>query len=136
MDIEYICLWSLKGYACACVVSHFSCAQLFSTLWTIACQDPLSMGFSRQGYWNGLPLQEDPPSRIFLTQGSNLCFVCLLHWQASSLLLAPPVKGYKQLQYLSFFFYPLRTNFTCLGVPLPPLRMHVYAIYKGEIQLD
>ena len=25
------------------------------TLWTIACQSPLSMGFSRQEYWNGLP---------------------------------------------------------------------------------
>ena len=27
----------------------------FATLWTIAGQDPLSMGFSRQEYWNGLP---------------------------------------------------------------------------------
>ena len=25
------------------------------TLWTVACQVPLSMGFSRQEYWNGLP---------------------------------------------------------------------------------
>ena len=25
------------------------------TLWTVACQAPLSMGFSRQEYWNGLP---------------------------------------------------------------------------------
>ena len=25
------------------------------TLWTVACQDPLSMGFSRQEYWSGLP---------------------------------------------------------------------------------
>ena len=34
-------------------------AQLYSTLWDpmncIACQAPLSMGFSRQEYWNGLP---------------------------------------------------------------------------------
>ena len=29
---------------------------LFVTLWTIACQDSLSMGFSRQEYWSGLPL--------------------------------------------------------------------------------
>ena len=26
-----------------------------ATPWTIACQSPLSMGFSRQGYWSGLP---------------------------------------------------------------------------------
>ena len=29
--------------------------QLFATPWTVACQAPLSMGFSRQEYWNGLP---------------------------------------------------------------------------------
>ena len=29
--------------------------QLFATPWTVACQAPLSMGFSRQRYWNGLP---------------------------------------------------------------------------------
>ena len=33
-----------------------SFVQHFATLWTVACQAPLSMGFSRQGYWNGLPL--------------------------------------------------------------------------------
>ena len=27
---------------------------LFATLWTVACQAPLSMGFSRQEYWSGL----------------------------------------------------------------------------------
>ena len=27
----------------------------FATLWTVACQAPLSMGFSRQEYWSGLP---------------------------------------------------------------------------------
>ena len=32
---------------------HFSCVQLFATLWTVACQAP--MGFSRQEYWSGLP---------------------------------------------------------------------------------
>ena len=31
-----------------CVLSHFSCVQLFVTLWTASCQAPLSVGFSRQ----------------------------------------------------------------------------------------
>ena len=35
------------------VLSYFSHVQLFATLWIIACQVPLSMGFSRQ-YWSGL----------------------------------------------------------------------------------
>ena len=37
------------------MLSSFSCSQLFTTLWTIACQPLLSMEFSRHEYWNGLP---------------------------------------------------------------------------------
>ena len=37
------------------MLSRFSHVQLFVTLWTLACQVPLSMGFSRQEYWSGLP---------------------------------------------------------------------------------
>ena len=37
------------------MLTHFSCVQLFVTPWTVAHQAPLSMGFSRQEYWNGLP---------------------------------------------------------------------------------
>ena len=36
---------------CVCQLSH----RLFETLWTMAHQAPLSMGFSRQEYWSGLP---------------------------------------------------------------------------------
>ena len=39
---------------CACVLSHFRCVQLFVTPWTVICQAPLPMGFSRQEYWSGL----------------------------------------------------------------------------------
>ena len=38
-----------------CVLSYFGHVQLCVTLWTVACQSPLSMEFSRQEYWNGLP---------------------------------------------------------------------------------
>ena len=38
-----------------CVLSHFSRVQLFADLRTMACWAPLSMGFSRQDYWSGLP---------------------------------------------------------------------------------
>ena len=33
----------------------FGYVQLFATPWTVARQAPLSMGFSRQEYWSGLP---------------------------------------------------------------------------------
>ena len=37
------------------VLSHFSCAQLFTTLQAVACQATLSMGFPRHEHWSGLP---------------------------------------------------------------------------------
>ena len=78
-------------YVRACVLSRFSRVQLFATLWTVACQAPLSMGFSRQVGCHAL-LQG-----MFLTQGSNLH---LLHWQAGSLPLAPPGKPHVESSVL------------------------------------
>ena len=49
---------------------------LCMTLWTVACQPPLSMEFSRQEYWSGLPCL---PPGIFPIQGSNPCLLRLLH---------------------------------------------------------
>ena len=63
--------------------------RLFATLWTVACQVPLSTGFSRQIYWSGLPF---PTPGDLLTQGSNLHLLSLLHWPAGSLPPAPPGK--------------------------------------------
>ena len=37
------------------VLSRFSHVRLFVTLWSVARQAPLSMGFSRQEYWTELP---------------------------------------------------------------------------------
>ena len=36
-------------------VKSLSCVRLFVTPWTAGHQAPLSMGFSRQEYWSGLP---------------------------------------------------------------------------------
>ena len=44
------------------LLSHFSRVRIFVTLWTVAHQAPQSMGFSRQGYWSGLP--RPPPGDL------------------------------------------------------------------------
>ena len=46
------------------VVQLLSHGRLFATPWTAACQAPLSVGFSRQEYWSGLPFP--PPSGVLL----------------------------------------------------------------------
>ena len=42
-------------YVHAWVLGHFNHVQLFATIWTAVHQAPLSIGFSRQEYWSGLP---------------------------------------------------------------------------------
>ena len=44
------------------MLTRFSHVQLFATLWTVAHQVLLSMGFSRQEYWSGLPCP--PPGHL------------------------------------------------------------------------
>ena len=39
----------------ACLLSHFSLVRLFATLWTVAHEAPLSLGFSRKEYWGRFP---------------------------------------------------------------------------------
>ena len=71
------------------LLSCFSHVWLCVTLWTVAHQPPLCTGFSRQEYWGGLPFLLQG---IFLTLRSNPCLSYLLHWEVSSLPLAPPEK--------------------------------------------
>ena len=47
---------------CVCILSHLSRVRLCVTPWTEARQAPLSMGFSRQEYWSGLPIP--PPGDL------------------------------------------------------------------------
>ena len=57
----------------ACMLSHFSSAWLFVTLWTEAHQAPFFMGFSRQEFWNGLPCP--PPGDL---PNPEIELVCLM----------------------------------------------------------
>ena len=74
---------------CMLVLSRFSCVWASATPRTVASQVRLSMGFSRQEYWSGLPW---PPPGNFPNRWSNPCLLCLLHWHAGYLLLASPGK--------------------------------------------
>ena len=56
----------------AYVLSGFSHVRLFSTLQTVAPKVPLSMGFSRQEYWSGLPF---PPLGDILDPGIEHTFL-------------------------------------------------------------
>ena len=53
--VKYFKIEHLQTLLLLLLLSHFSCVQLCTDLWTAAHQAPLSMGFSRQEYWSGLP---------------------------------------------------------------------------------
>ena len=70
-----------------------SCVQLFATPWTVACQTPLSMEFSRQEYWSGLPF---PSSGDFPHPGIEPGSPVL---QADSLPSEPPGRPQCEIMY-------------------------------------
>ena len=58
--VSFWYLFNLKhlpfhAYTFTCMLTHFSHVQLYVTLWAVTHQALLSMGFSRQEYWSGLP---------------------------------------------------------------------------------
>ena len=76
--ISVLVCYELNALVGTCMLSHFSCVDSFVTLWTMACQAPLSMGFSRQECWSGLPC---PPPGHLPNPGIKPCLLCLLHWK-------------------------------------------------------
>ena len=90
-------------YVCLCSVM----SDFFATPWTTAHQAPLSMEFSRQGYWSGFPFP--PPGNLsntgFEPMSSSL--------QADSLPLHHPGRSFLiyrvQIIILPFFLFALET---------------------------
>ena len=77
-------------HVCVCSAAQ-SCLTLCHSM-DCSPPGPLSLGFSRQEYWSGLPCPPpgDLPSPGIKPSG----FLRLLHWQVGSLPLAPPGKPY------------------------------------------
>ena len=100
------------------MLSHFSGVCLFATLWTVACQPPLCMRFSRQEYWSGVLWG------IFLNQGSNPCLLHLLHcmWILYPLShLGSPI--------LYIIVCMCQSQFPSLSPPPLPARNHKFVFY-------
>ena len=57
-------------------VKSLSCVRLLATPWTAAYQAPLSMGFSKQEYWSGVPL----PSLVGLHRTVQINFFSVTGW--------------------------------------------------------
>ena len=85
---------NLKWCACVHMLSHFCHVPVFATLWTVAHQAPVSMGFSREEYWSRLLCF--PPGDL-LNPGIKPESLMSPAWKAGSLLLAPPGKPFEMV---------------------------------------
>ena len=56
-------------------VQSLSSVQFFATMWTVALQAPLSMGFFRQEYWSGLPVP--PPADLLHPRDQTPLLHCI-----------------------------------------------------------
>ena len=86
--MEYVII-GLTAIDCVFLLSYLSCVWLCATLWTLVARlfCPRDSPAMNTGVGCYALLQD-----IFPTQRSNLCLLCLLHWQAGSLPLLPPGK--------------------------------------------
>ena len=91
------CVWRGDRY----VLIHFSHVRLFVIPWTVAHQAPLSM--DSPGRNTGVAR---PSSSRSSNPGVRYVSLCLLHWQAGSLPLAPPEKPLER----SYFFNLLSSS--------------------------
>ena len=106
------------------------CARLFAKPWTVACWAPLSMAFSRQEYWSGLPF---PSPGIFPTQSLNPCLLHLLHRQADALPLSHQARPGIVIGYIltgSQLFKLCR----CSGPPFRQIFIYIFFLFRQSHQ--
>ena len=84
------------------LLSHFSRVRLCVTPWTAAQQAPLSLGFSRQEYWSGLPLPS--PMHACMLRCFSCVVLCVTPWTIAH--QAPLSTGFSRQEHWS-------------GLPLP-----------------
>ena len=82
------------------MLSHSNHVWLFAILWSVACQARLTMGFSRQEYWSGLPY---PPPGDFPNPGIKRSSLPSHALQSDSLLLS--LQGTPYIFYIFIFIY-------------------------------
>ena len=89
------------------VLSVLTCVLLFVTPWTVARQASVSMEFSRQEYWSGLPL----PTPVDLSNPGIEPVSLGSQWQVDSLPVAPP-GAFEELMLLNCVVEDLRVPWT------------------------
>jgi len=91
---------------CACMLSKLQLCRLFATLWTVASQAALSMGFSRQEYWSGLPWPSPRDIPNPGTEPMSLTFPILAggFFITNTIWKAPEISSCETYENLEWYF--------------------------------
>ena len=119
-------------WSCACMLSRWSCVPPFVTLWIVAHQVSLSLGFPRQEYWSGLPC---PPPGDLPNSGIELMFLrspafagqfftTSATWEAWCIYVTPDLPARLVLPFapcvhMSFFYISLSVPILKTGLSVP-----------------
>ena len=95
--------WKVKG-------KSLSCVRLFTTPWTTAYQTPLSMGFSRQEYWSGMP--SPSPSWELKKKEKENQKQASLFLRYYTMYISASLGTFVAF----FFFFPLQISVLCLNI--------------------
>ena len=95
--VSVLCVWDPM-----CVLSHFTHVWPSVTSWTVACQAPLSLGFSRQEHWSGLPFPS--PMHACILSHFSCVQLCATLWRAAH--QAPLSTGFSRQEYWSRLPFP------------------------------
>ena len=150
---RYLCLHlHLKLHVC--LLSHFSCIQLFVTPWTVAHLAPLSVGFSRQEYCSGLPFPSPgdlpdsglEPSSLASPVSSGGLFTTSATWEFLHLyphLLLSHLRSHgilsiplSSLSQKSSVVPQLPFENSCLGPVVTQLNSHSKEVHQEQIALE
>ena len=110
------------------VLCRFSCVRLFVNPWSVARQAPLSMGFSRQEYWSGLPCPSpgDLPNPGIKPRSPAL--------QEDSLPSEPNKSFISQLIHTHCNYKVAVTEATCISIAAPMQHVLITPFLKLPLQ--
>ena len=112
------------------MLHHFSHVCLFVTLWTVTCQAPLSMGFSKQEYWSGLPCWRSSPPRY----RTHISYVSCIDRQVlyhKHHLGNPSICAYHS--FIDEYLFSLLLNF-CLHRPIECCRISILGLWSSDLE--
>ena len=127
----HILIYTLTHIICnVCMLSCFSSVQLFKSLWTVADHAPLSMGFSRQEFYNGrprpppgdLPNPGIEPVSLMSPELTGRFFTIGFTWESKEArkrrLSGDSLLGGRMSAALAYFYFGSRSTGACKQIEL------------------